>query len=122
MRTFCRSRSATRCAWSRCLLVHPARVTEDGGTVSGDRHPRVTPVKIGGNIPWHMPSMEDSHANLHPLSRFTDQGVRNAKDLARHGRIDILIANAGINHRALLDDWTLSDWDRVLGSRLITNN
>jgi gluconate 5-dehydrogenase len=46
--------------------------------------------------------------------------VNNAIDavLARHGRIDILIANAGINHRAPLDDWTLSDWDRVLATNL----
>jgi gluconate 5-dehydrogenase len=38
--------------------------------------------------------------------------------IARHGRLDILIANAGILHRAPLDDWTLSDWDRILATNL----
>lgn len=38
--------------------------------------------------------------------------------VARHGRLDILIANAGINHRVTLADWTLADWDRVLAANL----
>src|SRR6266567_4475861 len=38
--------------------------------------------------------------------------------IAQHGRLDILIANAGILHRAPLDDWTVSDWDRILATNL----
>ena len=38
--------------------------------------------------------------------------------VARHGRLDILIANAGINHRVTLADWMLADWDRVLAATL----
>jgi gluconate 5-dehydrogenase len=38
--------------------------------------------------------------------------------IARYGRLDILIANAGIIHRMQLDDWTLSDWDRILATNL----
>jgi gluconate 5-dehydrogenase len=34
--------------------------------------------------------------------------------IARYGRLDILIANAGINHRVALADWTPADWDRLL--------
>ena len=34
--------------------------------------------------------------------------------VARHGNLDILIANAGIHHRAALADWTLEAWDQVL--------
>jgi gluconate 5-dehydrogenase len=38
--------------------------------------------------------------------------------VARHGRLDILIANAGINHRVALAEWTPADWDRVLAANL----
>ena len=38
--------------------------------------------------------------------------------VSQHGRLDILIANAGINHRVPLDDWTPADWDRVLDANL----
>ncbi len=38
--------------------------------------------------------------------------------IAQHGRLDILIANAGILHRAPLDDWTVSDWDQILATNL----
>jgi gluconate 5-dehydrogenase len=38
--------------------------------------------------------------------------------VSRHGHLDILIANAGINHRVPLDDWTPADWDRVLDANL----
>src|SRR5262245_35549093 len=38
--------------------------------------------------------------------------------VARHGRLDILVANAGIIHRAPLDDWTPEDWERILDANL----
>ena len=38
--------------------------------------------------------------------------------IARYGRLDILIANAGINHRVALADWTPADWDRLLSANL----
>ena len=38
--------------------------------------------------------------------------------IARYGRLDILIANAGINHRVALADWTPTDWDRLLAANL----
>jgi gluconate 5-dehydrogenase len=38
--------------------------------------------------------------------------------IARHGRLDILLANTGIIHRAPLNDWTPADWDRILGANL----
>jgi hypothetical protein len=38
--------------------------------------------------------------------------------VARHGQLDILVANAGIIHRAPLDDWTVVDWDRILTTNL----
>ncbi len=38
--------------------------------------------------------------------------------VARHGRIDILVANAGINHRAPITDFGLSDFQRVLDTNL----
>lgn len=38
--------------------------------------------------------------------------------VARHGRLDILVANAGIQHRVPLADWTPADWDRILTANL----
>jgi gluconate 5-dehydrogenase len=38
--------------------------------------------------------------------------------VTRHGRLDILVANAGINHRVPLADWTPADWDRLLTTNL----
>jgi gluconate 5-dehydrogenase len=34
------------------------------------------------------------------------------------GRLDILIANAGVTHRAALADWTANDWDRMLATNV----
>jgi gluconate 5-dehydrogenase len=34
------------------------------------------------------------------------------------GRLDIVIANAGVTHRAALADWTAADWDRMLATNL----
>ncbi len=33
--------------------------------------------------------------------------------VAHHGKLDVLVANAGINHRAALADWTPRAWDEV---------
>ena len=38
--------------------------------------------------------------------------------VARHGRIDILVANAGINHRAPITEFGLSDFRRVMDTNL----
>jgi gluconate 5-dehydrogenase len=35
-----------------------------------------------------------------------------------HGRLDILVANAGITHRAQLADWTSEAWNKVLNTNL----
>jgi gluconate 5-dehydrogenase len=37
---------------------------------------------------------------------------------ARHGRLDILVANAGIHHSAPLGATTTADWRRVMGANL----
>jgi gluconate 5-dehydrogenase len=34
------------------------------------------------------------------------------------GRLDILIANAGVTHRAALTDWKAQDWDRMLATNV----
>jgi gluconate 5-dehydrogenase len=36
----------------------------------------------------------------------------------RYGRLDILVANVGIHHRALLADWTPEAWDQILATNL----
>ena len=37
---------------------------------------------------------------------------------ARHGRLDVFVANAGIVHRGALDDVTIGDWRRVIDTNL----
>jgi gluconate 5-dehydrogenase len=36
----------------------------------------------------------------------------------RHGRLDVLVNNAGIQHRVALTEWADADWERVLGANL----
>src|SRR5262249_7655684 len=36
--------------------------------------------------------------------------------IGQMGRLDILIANAGVTHRAALADWEAKDWDRMLAT------
>jgi len=38
--------------------------------------------------------------------------------VTRHARLDILVANAGINHRAPITDFELADFQRVLNTNL----
>jgi gluconate 5-dehydrogenase len=38
--------------------------------------------------------------------------------IRRMGRLDVLIANAGVIHRAELADWTVTDWDRLLATNV----
>jgi gluconate 5-dehydrogenase len=38
--------------------------------------------------------------------------------VAQHGRLDILVANAGINHRAPIADFERADFERVIGTNL----
>jgi gluconate 5-dehydrogenase len=51
----------------------------------------------------------------------TDEGAGRAAVqaiVAKHGRLDILAANAGIHHSAPLPQTTLADWRRVMGANL----
>ena len=45
-----------------------------------------------------------------------DSAIRSV--VTRHQRLDILIANAGITHRAQLAEWTSGAWDAVLAANL----
>src|SRR5260370_20747491 len=38
--------------------------------------------------------------------------------IGKMGRLDILIANAGVTHRAALADWEAKDWDRMLATNV----
>ena len=60
------------------------------------------------------------HADLAAFDVTDEAGVRAgvAGVVARHGRLDILVANAGIHHAAPLDQTTMADWRRVMGANL----
>ena len=38
--------------------------------------------------------------------------------VARHGRLDVLVANAGTHGALPLPEWTVADWDRVMDTNL----
>ena len=59
-------------------------------------------------------------AEIAPFDVTDQHAVKNAIEtiITRHGHLDILVANAGINHRVPLADWTPADWDRLLTTNL----
>lgn len=54
------------------------------------------------------------------LDVLDSNAIRNTVNdtIARHGRLDIVVGNAGINHRAPLEEWSEADWDRVTGTNV----
>src|SRR6266481_465470 len=51
----------------------------------------------------------------------TDEGAVKAAIagiVARHGRLDVLVGNAGIQHRRPLIDFATADWQRVIDTNL----
>ncbi|HMA75325.1 MAG TPA: SDR family oxidoreductase [Xanthobacteraceae bacterium] len=50
----------------------------------------------------------------------TDASVSRTVEtiVGQTGRLDIVIANAGVNHRAALAEWTAEDWDRMLATNV----
>jgi 3-hydroxybutyrate dehydrogenase len=55
-----------------------------------------------------------------PLDTSTDDGCRQMVDIAlgRHGRLDILVLNAGVQHMAPFAEFPLDQWERLLGVML----
>ena len=55
-----------------------------------------------------------------PFDVVDDAAARAGVDavVERHGRLDILIANAGIHHARPLPDWDMADWRRVMSANL----
>ncbi len=55
-----------------------------------------------------------------PLDASTDDGCRRMVELAleRHGRLDILALNAGVQHMARFAEFPLDQWDRLMGVML----
>ena len=52
------------------------------------------------------------------ISRMADAEAAVAVALERHGRLDILVQNAGIYPWQLIEDTTADDWDRVMAVNL----
>jgi len=52
-----------------------------------------------------------------------DTAIRAGMDaiISRHGRLDIVIGNAGLQKKATLEDWLMEDWDRIQATNLRAN-
>ncbi len=59
-------------------------------------------------------------ADAEPFDVTDEAAARSGVDAvaARHGRLDILVANAGTHHGAPLARWTTADWRRVMAANL----
>jgi NAD(P)-dependent dehydrogenase (short-subunit alcohol dehydrogenase family) len=62
----------------------------------------------GSRVSWHSGDVSSEPA----VAAFT------AAALAEHGRVDVLVNNAGIFTQSLLEDMTVEEWDRVLAVNL----
>lgn len=79
---------------------------------------------VGAQVALHgnsRPATELAERLGDPSSAFTaDLSQRSGPEqlmeavLARYGRIDVLLNNAGTIHRDSAEEWSLEDWDRVL--------
>ena len=52
------------------------------------------------------------------VSREDDVAALEKAVIARYGRVDILVNNAGVNVRKNVTEFTLEEWNRVLGTNL----
>jgi NAD(P)-dependent dehydrogenase (short-subunit alcohol dehydrogenase family) len=71
--------------------------------------------------PWALERLGDSGRTLFVAMDVADEAAVAAmveQAVARFGRIDFLINNAGISRNKPLAELTLSDWQRVLGTNL----
>jgi gluconate 5-dehydrogenase len=59
-------------------------------------------------------------ADIAVFDAVDDAAVRAGVDTAakRHGRLDILIANAGMTIRKPLEEWTMAEWNQVIAADL----
>ena len=60
------------------------------------------------------------HADVAPFDVTDEAAARAGVDAvaAKHGRLDVLFANAGTHHGAPLAAWTAKDWRRVMDANL----
>jgi gluconate 5-dehydrogenase len=60
------------------------------------------------------------HADIAPFDMADTNAVRKGVDAVaeRHGRLDILLANAGTHGAGRLGEWTDADWQRVMSTNL----
>lgn len=78
----------------------------------------IDPVTAAGTVGTITASGGDAFAAPGDVSRPADVAAMAAAALARWGRIDVLINNAGIEPVASILDMTEADWDRTLDTNL----
>lgn len=63
----------------------------------------------------------DGDAIMCDVANEADVAALIAHAVDRHGRIDAVVSNAGINQYKPLADWSLSEWDRIIATNLTAN-
>ena len=60
----------------------------------------------------------NGRAKAHTLDVTSEDDVRHFFQHLEHGRIDVLINNAGLQHVSPIDQFSIADWDRVINVML----
>ena len=60
----------------------------------------------------------NGRAKAHTLDVASEDDVRHFFQHLEHGRIDVLINNAGLQHVSPIDQFSIADWDRVINVML----
>jgi gluconate 5-dehydrogenase len=95
-------------AVAEALAAHGARVVLNGRTAESLKAKTRTLTARGleaESLPFDVTDATAVADALHGIAR-------------RHGRLDVLVNNAGIQHRVPLTDWADEDWERVIAANL----
>ena len=95
-------------AIAEALAAHGAHVVLNGRSADGLEPKRALLAERGHAVSVAPFDVNDPVASAAAIAEVGD----------RHGRLDVLVNNAGIQHRAAFTEWRDDDWERVVATNL----